>query len=788
MALIDEVRKICRRLTPFGWAALLKRHGLDILANDLKKELYRDISKSIDRRVPGFMDYCNTGFSAIQPYNPSMSLLYHALASPNVHPGPGNSPLANNKAYPTIEELDLLENYIFSGNHPDGIVSIRDEKFFSTHFKKESLVITVFAYQYRPGGKSVHGGYADICYSRTGIARMGTEGYQYIGSSRSFWPVPAQTSNAFCIMPARYGAFVAEIRTKTVDGEVMLAQKTDKEQYIFPLHKLFEGEECIAGLNIPPFSFEENHVSEKLRLLFQSLNVKNGFNLDDPPFMRSSGKDAMVGLENHGSSVLLVPVKTKALIEPAKQKTKTVHFTVTPFSVKDDNRYSTSLQIENHGPRFKDARIGPEYINIRFELKPKDRIENLSDQFTAIEEAAFLQKINRGGYKAVVFIDNSCDGCIEIKFSKPFNWITALYPAYSLVAAPDFFPLCDQSDIANWEADNGIKDQFRQGGTDPLFTTREFINPVILSPVTGKSAFDGINKQKIRTTTAMVSMSVISAGNPDPENNDRQVSWLTDSGSGVFAPGWDVSLVTVKKFNYDFLSTAGLGSPFPEDTKLCAALNSFWPAVAPDASRTFIAARDVPDGFFKTALPLLDEELGYHPLHPKVISGSKKASTGWDGEQGVFFEVEFDLVNYCSIDRSDYTLNMLKGLFSIGKISRLDAPEWINRMIALRNCIFVLPPSDDHVSSTRLSVISVEKIERWEDQTERADTLLSGPGYFMEFALLAGNEELTDDPKRRRRKVEESYVCQLSERFLFWRNHRDITFQKVNRSSIPLKW
>jgi hypothetical protein len=32
------------------------------------------------------------------------------------------------------------------------------------------------------------------------------------------------------------------------------------------------------------------------------------------------------------------------------------------------------------------------------------------------------------------------------------------------------------------------------------------------------------------------------------------------------------------------IAAYGLGSPFPEDAKLCAALNSFWPAVAPDAS------------------------------------------------------------------------------------------------------------------------------------------------------------------------------------------------------------
>lgn len=56
MALIDQVDKICKRLETFGWASLLKRHGLDILSTDLETELHRDISGTIDRRIPGFMD------------------------------------------------------------------------------------------------------------------------------------------------------------------------------------------------------------------------------------------------------------------------------------------------------------------------------------------------------------------------------------------------------------------------------------------------------------------------------------------------------------------------------------------------------------------------------------------------------------------------------------------------------------------------------------------------------------------------------------------------------------
>lgn len=52
------------------------------------------------------------------------------------------------------------------------------------------------------------------------------------------------------------------------------------------------------------------------------------------------------------------------------------------------------------------------------------------------------------------------------------------------------------------------------------------------------------------------------------------------------APGWDVSRDWLPDHR-QHLATYGLGSPYPEDTKLCAALSSFWPAVSPDATREF---------------------------------------------------------------------------------------------------------------------------------------------------------------------------------------------------------
>ena len=59
MALI-EVKSICNRLAPAGWKDLLLNHGLDITADDLKKELNKELSV-IDRSIPGFEDFALEG-------------------------------------------------------------------------------------------------------------------------------------------------------------------------------------------------------------------------------------------------------------------------------------------------------------------------------------------------------------------------------------------------------------------------------------------------------------------------------------------------------------------------------------------------------------------------------------------------------------------------------------------------------------------------------------------------------------------------------------------------------
>src|SRR5216684_1887285 len=173
MTLTDGVAAVFTRPDMQGWKQLLAQHGLDLTARDLAAELTRTLP-SIDRTVPGFEDFCPDATRGIEAGVPSRSLLYHALASPLVHP-PNQGGAVDPRAYPTLEELDTVENYIYSLT-----------KASSRHLPR-GTVVAVFAYQYRTGVRSAHGMFADVCFSRTGVSRVGTAPENFDPIRRGFW-------------------------------------------------------------------------------------------------------------------------------------------------------------------------------------------------------------------------------------------------------------------------------------------------------------------------------------------------------------------------------------------------------------------------------------------------------------------------------------------------------------------------------------------------------------------------------------------------------------------------
>ena len=173
---------------------------------------------------------------------------------------------------------------------------------------------------------------------------------------------------------------------------------------------------------------------------------------------------------------------------------------------------------------------------------------------------------------------------------------------------------------------------------------------------------------------------------------------LPDAAASVFAPGWDTSLDETDQTKH--LATYGLGSPFPEDAKLCAALSSFWPAVAPDAGRSF-------SRFFSTATPLTDEEIGSVGELP------------WDGVTGPKSVVHDDggIFEYASFDHVDYVNSTLDGRFTLALTGQVDTVEYTPRILAIARTYVALgvEPND-----RRWRVLSFQKVVSGDQELERA--------------------------------------------------------------------
>ena len=297
MTRIDEVKRICRLLAKRGWSEVFERHGLDLMAANLEAELRRNLK--IDREQPGFSDFCLEGSRAVEPGDPARSLLYHGLASPDVHPiNPHRD--TDNSNYPTPRELDAIENYIYS------------RKRFDLSKFDENYVIGVFAYEYRPAASGAHGYHADLVFSRTGIARVGTRESTWYGPWRSFRPDPPRRSG-IAVCPARYGAFIAKSSADDDDMVPVIGRRDEQGDsarvFYYPVHKLFAGSDCILGSSIE-LTFKEFHRNEKLRKLHMvgGLEAAPGLDVNAYPYVRDSlNCDDLVTISSCGSSILIVP-------------------------------------------------------------------------------------------------------------------------------------------------------------------------------------------------------------------------------------------------------------------------------------------------------------------------------------------------------------------------------------------------------------------------------------------------------------------------------------------------
>jgi hypothetical protein len=796
MTLVEQLKAtVLDALAPHGWRELFACHGLDICvpASQLEDELNKPLQ--VDRNIAGFEEFSLAGVRGVEPGQLGLSLLYHALASPACV-GP------KIQVYPTLVQLDIVENFIYS-------------KKLVTLAELRDPVLAIFAYQYRDRRHTTHRQHADIAFSRTGIARVGTHPPEYDGASRGYVANPGRGINGFRVLPARYGLFIAERKVRGRDGTVLRPSKVDDELvFLFPVHKVFPGEECLykrdadgklKSVVVGPIDFTEVHVNEKLARVHDEQGGENdayvpphpnvAFDLKAYPFVRDSRTDqTLVRLLPVGASCQVVPVDGR-IVATATQtvagKEEVARFVVPKLGTPRmrPNRYWSTLEIEANG----NSRAAPEYLNIRHEPQA-DKLLDLNQ----LDSATFKSKVlEAGGYEAVHFIDNSCDGVLGVKSVAGIR--LPIHCAFSLVTATDYFPQVDQVDVEEWVEQQqyvptglaNIGLVFPQGGPQPMSDGRfawygEGVRDVSVSyqlpncnlphPVTpGLSAFE-LDDPSNYTVTAVVGYPALAPSLGAARSPRRTLNWLPDAAADVYAPGWDVS--QHQRDGRNMMVSYGLGSPFPEDAKLCAALNSFWPAVAPDSSRSYgFRPPQVgrPRRQLFTSVPLTDGELGYHPQHPRVLSKEVTSAPGWDGDHGPYIHSESGpRYLYASNPlRADLTKSALEGKVHFAGLDTITTEAYISRTHALNWCRENIDEwcrlNFGTVFNHRESgwwLVSFEVVPRWEDWRStvlpRFSDDLTGEGYIFVFATVGDWEEFESPPIRLRYPLLHSIEVRLA--------------------------
>ena len=320
MALLDELKLICDRLAPLGWQDLLGKVTHDALdikqtsAAKLKAALLKPIT-DIDRRHPGFEDFDPAGRQAITLGKPSQSLLYHALASPCVTRD-GHSAVL--RGFPTLAELEVVENAVF-GLEPPRLASL-------VQASGGKLMVAVFAHEYRQASDAVERAHADIAFSRTGMARIGTARPKYLPDVRGFWPEDENNPNNFRVIPVRFSAWLAapvrgdKARVMHLDKK---RQDDDARRFLIPVHKLFDGPECLEGLDLT-LDATARFYNLKLFKVQKRLTPRAKVP-EEYPYVITAGLADVVERGDFGR-LAVVPTVQQALVVPAVAHGKFVTF------------------------------------------------------------------------------------------------------------------------------------------------------------------------------------------------------------------------------------------------------------------------------------------------------------------------------------------------------------------------------------------------------------------------------------------------------------------------------
>ncbi len=706
MALIDEVKAICDRLAPLGWRDLLLNvtgGRLDILrptSAALGTELTKTLT-SIDRTVVGFADFSLSGTKAITAGSPADSLLYHALASPNVTAGISE--------FPTLKEIETVENYVF-GVDPPTLESLKTKAGLT---RSQRLSVVVFAYEYRPARDTCTRRQADMVFSRTGVSRVGTRPAMYDTKNRGFQAQVADDPFAFRVCPARFAAFLA-VQKQGSDITVMRPRSGDESRdFWVPVHKLFNGTECLSGVNLH-VEFSTFHYNDKIRRT-RAVTLRMARVPTTAPFQFSTGIAELSTDVSLGEGIVM-PVPHPRLIEPA-----TVNGRFLTYRVPSGQKSFAALEPgAASGTDGSEIRPAPAYVHARTQVRNGVLIDLNNDP----ARPDVNDTVSTGKYQALHYVDFTGDG--QVGATVPAlvgkrEVATSVVPCYSLVAAPDFFTSAGQRELFEQ-----VPGDFWGVPPVPLSDTRLPAN--LQMPGNRFSA----TEKTISAVVSLLGPPPIGVTVPQSFDADRH-SCLPDDCAGVFAPGWDVSTdrTRVSGAQVQHLAAYGLGSPFPEDAKLCAALSTFWPAVAPDASRAMSPNTGNP-GLRATVAPLTDEEIG------------QVGGLPWDGVVGpkisTFGGVEFlDCEKFLHVD---YVKNALEGRFTPRLTTQVSSEEYRLRMQAIARSYVIV--GDDR--NLRF-VVSFRKVSMGDPELQRAqlDTSTVWTGEVYRIDMILGGED-TEQP------------------------------------------
>lgn len=647
---MEDFRNILRRLAGEGWTPIFSLLGIDPDAPTLQQDLLEEVPLSAMAlaQVPGFGDIAPTARRAIEPGSPARSILFHALASPDVTTSVDGTPL---DAFPTAADLDVAENFVY-GIMPRSLSSI-----IANIDNQANIACAVFAREYRQFSKTHHGMHADMVYSRTGVTRVGSQDALWDGPTRSYLPRAEGDSDFdFRVLPARYGVYIA-VQAKgdardfgpfkfnrgfDIGGQAVPAPDDEMDFWV-PIHKLFSGDTCLLGHSLD-VSLTAHHVNEKLRRIHDAnmgeprIGFESGFKppqTADAPFVIQDGLADFLDPAIEGPGTLGAAARPR-MIETTRIDGKRIGTRVPSDAT---NGLAPSFNIPAQGA----AHEAPEWMHVRTMLRSDGTEDNLNERRNVAEIVREARVGNADNYVAGHYSDFTGDGWIGADIIGLPSHIDRMVPAYSLIAAPDFFPYVDQSELVDWwrtQVPTVLRDNIWAVPPLTLADQRSAAN------INLREYGADIRPENI-TPTAMVgskgsasTQQALGATAPVP-----RVSSLPDAAAGIFAPGWDVSTdITFDAASGQqvlHLAAYGLGSPFPEDAKLCAALSAFWPGVAPDTARS--AGRRV-------VAPLTDREVGHD------------GAPAWDGVLGPrrvtinnedFFETDnFDHVDYVSDENS----------------------------------------------------------------------------------------------------------------------------------------